>query len=233
MRKVLFLAVLSFAASLSAGPPQDGTYKSTDLGGSVLPGRYSESWTMPGGMLQMGNVINKMSWDGAVLGTQWRMYCPELSNAMLLLDTVDGNGNGQRTYKVWWTGGYCELDGGGPWGGGDPVYICPYDNYVTITTITYQNWEPVTVVSNAQGDGTFQGYSGSCMVFSISNMAEIGNTDSMTKPADFPGFLEPGTCTSGRMFGSWGDVTAITITITGCSVPSDEPSWGAVKSMYE
>ena len=96
---VIFAFVVSVPALALAGPPIDGTYTSTDLGGQVLLGLYSESWEVPDGRLQMGNTSNKASWDGASLGTQWELRCTRIAGPpVLITDTVDANGNGFREW---------------------------------------------------------------------------------------------------------------------------------------
>ena len=63
---IVFLLSLMVAAPVLAGPPADGTYKSTDIGGVMLTGTYSETWV--GGKMSVGNTVNEASWDGSVLG---------------------------------------------------------------------------------------------------------------------------------------------------------------------
>jgi hypothetical protein len=44
--KAVLVVLLSIVVAVPAlaGPPANGTYTSTDIGGTMLPGRYSESW---------------------------------------------------------------------------------------------------------------------------------------------------------------------------------------------
>ena len=105
MKAVLVvLLVLLTAAPVFAGPPANGTYTSTDIGGLMLPGRYSESWYPT--KLTINNTLNEMSWDGATLGTQWHWYCPWVVAApTLLYNSVNGLGNGIKIWRVTYTGG--------------------------------------------------------------------------------------------------------------------------------
>ena len=78
MRKIVVIALLfmfSWAGSVSAGPPRNGTY--TSSAGQLLHGRYSESW-INGGPNQVGNTLHAASWDGVDLGTQWEVLCPSV-----------------------------------------------------------------------------------------------------------------------------------------------------------
>ena len=218
-----------------AAPPQNGIYQSTDLGGTMLTGRYSESWSMPGGWLQQGNTTNKMSWDGATLGTQWWMYCAEIAlPANLIDDTVDGNGNGQRTYNTIYSGGLCVLDGNGPWGdGSEPSYTALYTSYSETNTFSFNNNQVVGVVTSVNLQAAFIGFQDACMSLSISNQEELGNTDIGPLAENYPGFLDPAGCAPTRTTGSWGDSFQFTLIIFGCTVPTEESSWGAIKALYE
>ncbi len=60
----LFVAAL---ASIATAIPVPGTYNSTDLGGSLLPGRGSTSRACLHTCGGVGDVFNVLSWDGAEL----------------------------------------------------------------------------------------------------------------------------------------------------------------------
>ncbi len=141
------LLTLLLAGTSVAGPPLDGNYESTDLGGPVHVGRYTEAWDPGGGALLAGTTLNAESWDGANLGTQWRYWCGSLINdGVLLTDNVDANGNGNRTYIKTFVGGFIWLSGAGPWANGDPDYPGTIDIYVEFETITYDAWIPVAAI---------------------------------------------------------------------------------------
>lgn len=219
-----------------AGPPLVGDYTTTDLGGPVSVGRYSEAWTAGGGALLAGTTLNAESWDGASLGTEWRYWCAtEPAPGVLLVNTVNASGNGNKTYMKTFTGGYIWLSGTGPWANGDPSYPGVIDTYTEFETIQYSNWVPVGAVTNVQATAHFDAYPTSCMAFSVSNGVRVGSTEfGMTKPADYPDLLAAGTCAPGLTEGAWWDMMTMTLSISGngCATPTKSASWGAVKAIY-
>jgi hypothetical protein len=229
----LFLCI-AIAVPAFAGPPANGTYTSTDIGGSMLPGRYSESWFPT--KLSVSNTLNEQSWDGATLGTQWHWYCPWITvPPTLLVNTVNGLGNGNKIWKVTYSGGYCWLDGAGPWAGGDASYTANVTSWNAIVTETYSNFVEVGTVRNHDANATFVGYTPECMNLSVSNIEKFGDTNHGPLPANFPDFWFWNPCadigTAGP--GEWGDVDSITYTIFGCVPLATTPTtWGAVKSKY-
>ena len=233
---VIIFALFLIAPLLAiAGPPADGIYTSTDLGGQVLLGRYSESWEVPGDRLETGNTANKRSWDGASLGTQWELYCTRIAAPpMLITDTVDGNGNGFREWRVVYVAGDLVLDGNGPWGdGSEPSYQANLHAYQEIKTFQYTNHQIVQSISNVSLQAGFKDFDETCVTISILNQEELGTTDTASLPPDYPAFLMPITCDPTRTLGSWGEVDEITLIITGCTVPTKEATWGEIKSLYE
>jgi hypothetical protein len=71
------------------------------------------------------------------------------------------------------------------------------------------------------------------MSFAIGNGSQSGSTDwGDTPPADYPPLLEQGTCDPVAPLGTWWDMHTLTMTIKGCTVPVEETTWGAFKSMY-
>lgn len=230
------VAVSLFAGISVAGPPLDGIYQSADIDplGTVELGRYSESWDIGGGALMTGTTLNAESWDGVNLGLQWRYYCGTMvSDAVLSIDNVNGSGNGNRTYQKTYVGGYIWLSGSGPWANGDPQYTGPIDSYTEFETISYVAWERVAAVTNVQATAHFDGYPQSCMYFAIGNGSEVGNTDDgETMPADYPDLLQQTTCDPVMTMGAWWDMFTLTMTITDCTSPTTETTWGEVKSLY-
>ncbi len=225
--------VMLLAGTSVAGPPLDGVYNSIDMGGPTELGRYTESWDPGGGALMVGTTFNAESWDGSDLGLQWRYFCSTILIApVLLVDNVDGNGNGNRTYMKTFSGGYIWLSGTGPWANGDPDYPGVIDNYTEFETIQYVNWVEVAAVTNVQATAHFDNYPTACMNFAIGNGSLVGSTDlGDLFPGDYPDFLDP-NCTATRSLGAWWDMFTITLTITGCTTPVQESTWGAVKSLY-
>jgi hypothetical protein len=230
----LFVSIIVLVAGTSvAGPPLDGIYQSTDLGGSVYLGRYTESWDPGDGALDVGTVLNAESWDGAALGTQWRYWCGvEIAPALLLTNTVDANGNGNRTYQKMFTGGFIWLDGVGPWANGDPDYPGTIDTYYEFETITYSNWVPVAAVTNVQASAHFDNYPDQCMTFYIGNGSRAATTDlGDPVPPDYPGLLDL-NCDATRTNGAFWNFFTITLAVSGCTTDTQEATWGAVKVLY-
>jgi len=231
---IVFLLVLFAAGTALGNPPINGTYKSVTLGGQMLDGRYSESWSAANGELGVGNTTNNMSWDGATLGTQWWMYCAEIVSANLLFSTVDGAGNGMESWLVVYRNGSMVLDGNGPWGDGSVAsYSATFDSYVEVKELTFVSFGMVSATSNVSLQATFVGYDQTCVNLVVANQAQFGNTDKTPPDPNYPGFLDPNTCAATRTLGSWGVSDDFTLTITGCVIPTAETSWGKVKAMYE
>ncbi len=229
---IVFLLSVMIAVPVLAGPPADGTYKSTDIGGTMLPGRYSESWFPT--KLSVNNTLNEQSWNG-VLGTQWHWYCPWVATpASLQLSTVDANGNGIKVWKVEYAGGFCWLDGMGPWAGGDASYLADVMNWTAIITETYSNFVEVGTVRTHAASAQFQNYPQACMALNIENTEKIGDTDHRPLDAGYPNFWDWTSCSDIGPAGpgEWGTVDSITFTIQGCTVATQQKSWGAVKSIY-
>jgi len=236
--KAVLVVLLSMIVAVPAlaQAPANGTYTSTDIGGTMLPGRYSESWFPT--KLSVNNTLNEQSWDGGTLGVQWWWYCPWVVAApTLVLNTVDGNGNGIKIWRVNYSGGICWLDGtlGVPWYGGDASYTANVTTWTAIVTETYANFVEVGTVRNHNATATFVGYNTECMNLVVSNLEKLGDTDHTPHPAGFPDFWDWTNCsnigTAGP--GEWGDVDSITFTITGCEVVKTETTtWGSVKAMY-
>lgn len=232
---IAFLILLGAGASV-AGPPLDGNYQSTDLGGSVLLGRYTEAWDAGGGALSTGTTLNAESWNpaGPALGTQWRYWCStELAPAVLLVNNVNPTtGNGNRTYMKTFSGGYIWLDGAGPWANGDPNYPGTIDTYSEFETITYSNWVPIAAVTNVQATAHFDLYPEQCMTFYIGNGSRVATTAlGNPVPPNYPGLLDT-NCNATRVEGAFWDFFTITLGITDCTSPVEEKTWGAVKSIY-
>lgn len=221
------------AGSALAGPPMSGSYNSTDIGGLAFVGRYTEGWDAGAGALEPGTTLNAMSWDGMTLGTQWHYWCAtEGAAPVLLTNTVNAQGNGNRTYMKTFVGGYIWLSGTGPWAGGDVDYPGVINNYVEFETITYQNWVPIAAVTNVQATASFDSYPDMCMAFYIGNGNRVATTDlAQPIPANYPPLLDPG-CDATRGEGAAWDFDSITLTIDGCAVSIQESTWGAVKALY-
>ena len=233
MRNAILISILTVvlvagAASVYAGPPVNGTYKSSN--GQFDEGREASSWAAGGGFLSTGGVLHAESWDGAALGGDWKIVCPQVVSVSLIVDLVFG-GNGQRIYQIDYSGGYITLGGvGTPWSGGDPSYTGAIDTYTEIRTVLYSANVKVGSVSDHAVSAHLQGYTQSCMTWAIGNGAWLGETPA-PKPAGYPTFLDP-ACGNTATTGHWGDITDLTLSVTGCAVGTKEATWGNVKSLY-
>jgi hypothetical protein len=234
MKTVLaFLLSLMVAVPVLAGPPMEGTYKSTDLGGTMYTGFYSETWN--GGAMSVGNTINEESWDGATLGTQWRWFCAYVAGPPILLWDGTTGGNGIKIWQVNYTGGAAWLDGAGPWMNvGDPEthYDVVVDTWVATVTETYSGGLEVGTVKTVNATATIVGFAETCIVLALSNLEK--HDDGAVLEAGYPEFKDWSGCTSQGTTGpgEWGEVDDITYSILGCTVRTEETSWGAVKALY-
>lgn len=231
MRNAILISILTVvlvvgAASVYAGPPLNGTYKSTL--GQFDEGREASSWAA--GFLGTGGVLHAESWDGSALGGDWKIVCPQVVSVTLLVDLVFG-GNGQRIYQINYTGGFITLGGvGTPWANGDPSYTGTIDTYIEIRTVLYSGGVKVGSVSDHSVSASLAGYTQSCMTWAIGNGVWLGESPG-AKPAGYPTYLDA-ACNSIAGPGHWGDIRDLTLSVTGCSVSAQEATWGTVKSLY-
>jgi hypothetical protein len=230
-RLLLVLAAILIPSVCLAGAPTTGTYLSTDVGGSMLVGRFSESFVTPAGPGQIGNTIHAQSYDGA-LGTQWSLGCVSIAQAPTMIsDTRDLSGTGLVTYETVYDEGTFFLAGSGPWGDGSEDYTGVIFTFVNTSTHEYIGGQLTQVVSNVVISGIFDGYA-DCMDFIISNSFTVGTTPDAGAPADYPEFMDP-NCGFTPMAGAWGVVPTIRLTIRGdCTVEETEASFGTLKSRW-
>jgi hypothetical protein len=234
MRNAILISILTVvllvgAASVYAGPPINGTYKSTL--GQFDEGREASSWAAGGGFLSTGGILHAESWDGVGLGADWKIVCPQVVSVVLIVDLVNGAGNGQRIYQIDYSGGYITLGGPGtPWNGGDPSYTGLIDTYTEIRTVQYVSNVKVGSVSDHAVSAHLQGYTQSCMTWGIGNGAWLGESPA-AKPAGYPAYLDS-SCNPAALSGHWGSITDLTLSITGCAVGTENATWGKVKSLY-
>jgi hypothetical protein len=233
--KAVLVVLLSIMVAVPAiaGAPANGTYTSTDIGGTMLPGRYSESWYPT--KLSVDNTLNEQSWNGA-LGTQWWWYCPWIdAPPTLVFNNVNGAGNGIKIWYATYTGGYCWIDGAGPWAGGDASYLANINTWSATITETYVAFQEVGTVRNHDATATFVTYP-DCMSLSTTNAHKLGDTvKTGPLPADYPSFWNWIGCFDQGPVGpgEWGDIEGITFTIDGCqTVKTEQSTWGGVKAMY-
>lgn len=224
---ILAAAIAMGAASAYAGPPANGTYKSSS--GQFDEGREASSWPGANSFLSVGNVLHAESWDGATLGGDWKVVCPVVIDVSLIFDLVFA-GTGQRAYLITYAGGYVELGGAGPWAGGDAFYTGVIDTYYEVRTLQYAASVLVGSVSDHSVSAHLQGYTASCVTWGIGNGNLLGNSPA-SKPAGYPDYRDA-NCNPGPTNGHWGDFRDLTVTVQGCAVSTQSSSWGAVKSLY-
>lgn len=229
----LFLACALIGSAALAGPPLEGVYTSSDLGGPLQVGRYMETFLASGGALLAGTTLHAQSWDGMDLGLQWSYQCGVMvSDPVLIVDMVGATGTGSRTYMKSFVGGTIWLSGTGPWGNGETEYAGPILDYVEYETIQYVNWVRTHAVSNVSATAQIEGFSESCVAFSVGNGVEMGSTDFGDPiPTDYPVMLDE-NCDPTVALGSWWDLMTISMYIDDCVVSSDPTTWDTIKSFY-
>jgi hypothetical protein len=234
MKHLLLLLTCVCLVALTTAPaaadPVAGTYYSTDLGGSLLIGRYTNSRTSAALSGGVGDVFLAQSWDGTTLGTQWDLRCAYAPSAYVTVDHRTG-GVGGVDYTRTYTGGTFFF-AAGPWGSGTGVL----GTSQVQTTVQYINIggvsTPMSFRDNIHTTGTFAG--GVCaLTFFQSNGYNGGDTawpSTPSKPAGYPVFLDA-SCGSGGLYGSWGNINKVTFMIQ-CSTPTKPSTWGAVRKLY-
>jgi hypothetical protein len=231
LRTLLGAAVLALlaAGSALAAQPLPGTYHSTDLGGAVLLGRGTQSWDAPLNASQgLLDVFNSMSWNGAVLGTQWTFSCGVQNGAQTVQDNRVA-GTGSVVFTNIFNGGVFWLSKNGPWGDGVNDLTGTVDVTQSIVTLIYVNGVPVQARLNIDSSGMFEG--GVCALrFVVANGIGGGDTDLLPKPPGYPDFQDT-NCNPSRVFGSWGDISQVSMLID-CPVPVRQSTWGVIKTLY-
>jgi hypothetical protein len=231
MRK-LFIALLGSSMlliafpALAVCPEAIGEWSSPE---TMLCGRASEAYCPPNtGAGQPGNMQNAMSYDMGTgqLGTQWKVWgmtlatvqgpFPAGANAVTYISTYDGG-------QYWLDGNYLATMGG--WGNGVDLTGSVYD-YVVVTTVTLDEFgNPLGKTSNVTFNADFDDCPelNNCVIeYAIGNSTDVGEGTGI--PSDYPPFL-CGTA------GEWFDVCGIRMSFN-CAVPSEEATWGALKSDY-
>jgi hypothetical protein len=235
MKKVNILIVacigLLAGPSLAACPDVIGVWSSNpelDPDFALLNGRYSEAWCSGVGMLEPGNTINAMSWDGAALQTEWRLWDMAINPAgtVLVFDGVSG-GNGVRIYQTAYDGGLFWLGADGEWTIGAVELEGFLIDFLVVSTVYYVGGEVTAIVNNISFNGVFTDCGNDCVIeFAIANAARVWNSaDGGAMPASYPAFLCGAT--TGELFST----SDITIGID-CAVAVEGQSWSAVKDIF-
>jgi len=231
---VLATALVTVSATVFAGAPVNGTYKSTDL--DFDEGTAASSWPGAANFLGGGNTLYAQSFAGGVFTGDWLISCPTVT-AVIPTGGVLIGGTGNLDYMIVYAGGYAQLGGPGtPWDGGDPSYTGSLDTFVEFRTVQYVSNVIKGSVSDFTVSAHLQGYPATCMTWAIANGVLRGGTGFVApllsvKPADYPDYHNAACAVAGAT-GHFDDVRDITLSIAGCPVATTPATWGAVKSIY-
>ncbi len=229
LRVLSVCSMLILLASAAFGEcttkPKDGIYATS--AGTILSGRSSEAWCSGEGPGRPGNTENAMSWDGANLGAQWKIYGMASSGAVETARYFDAYGNGWIDYTTNYAGGSFWLSSTGAWGDGSTDYSGAVTYFNVGARVTYYGWSPVGVTSNILMSGSFNDCAGCAIQYSIDNAMLIWQTGYPTAmPADYPPFLC--SATAGELY----DVCCIIMKVYCTPVSTDQSTWGSIKSLY-
>lgn len=223
---MIIVAGASYAAC--PGAPKDGIYTTTN--GTILSGRASESWCSGVGPGRPGNTENAMSWDGASLGSQWKVWgmAIDQNGAVETGRYFDGSGTGWVDYATNYSGGQFWLSGNHIWGNGSTDFAGSITYYNVGARVTFVGWQPVGVTSNIILTGVFDACPNCHIEYAISNALLIWQTGYPTAmPADYPPFLC--SATSGELFSACCIVAKIHCT----PISTESSTWGGVKALYQ
>jgi len=224
------MSLIAMGTGASAGcphSPKDGVYSTTN--GTLLSGRASEAWCSGIGPGQPGNTESAMSWDGANLGAQWRVWGMSIdaSGAIETARHFDASGNGWIDYNTTYSGGQFWLSGSHIWGDGTTDYTGALTYYNVGARVTYVRAQAVGVTSNIYLTGAFDNCPNCSIEYAISNAILVWQTGyPASMPADYPALLCGAT--SGELFNACCIVAKIF-----CNPISTTPStWGEIKTLY-
>jgi hypothetical protein len=220
---VLVLAMPALAACPNA--PKDGIY--TTSNGTILGGRASEAWCTGAGPGRAGNTESAMSWDGANLGAQWKVFGMTSEGAVETARYFDAHGNGWIDYATNYTGGNFWLSGAGNWGNGAADYSGAVTYFNVGARVTYVGGSPVGVTSNILLTGVFDDCPNCSIEYAISNAILVWQTGYPTAmPANYPPFQC--NASSGELF----DACCIVAKIHCTPISTSPSTWGGIKSLY-
>jgi hypothetical protein len=201
--------------------PNPGVYETT--AGTINPGRVSESWcTLPSPGVP-GNTQNAMSWDGANLGAQWKVWGMAINPAgpQIAGQNMVG-GNGWIAYSTDYVGGQFWLSKSHAWSDGVNDLTGQVFNYNVYSRVTYVGGVPVAVYSTAYFTGVFDNCALCTLEYVISNVAQVWPAQTVY----YPPFL------CGATAGEYYDVCCIKASVY-CPVGNEESTWGTIKSLYK
>ncbi|MBU2501699.1 hypothetical protein KJ682_10265 [bacterium] len=230
---VLLLLLISTLAAAQC-PNLNGAWATYN--GTMLGGRASEAWCgVDGAPLQPGmpgNTQNAMSWNGSALGTEWKAFgmAIDANGATLIDDSLDGFGNGSRTYSTDYVGGEFWMTKNNTWSDGVADLSGQLTSYQVVATITFFGGVPVGLTSNITFSGTFDNcpqLNGCEIRFSIANAMKVWDSGmASSMPADYPAFL------CGANGGELFDICCALVDVN-CIVDNESASWGTLKAMFK
>jgi hypothetical protein len=224
---LLLILAASYVGAASSNPPKDGVYSTSN--GTLLGGRASEAWCSGAGPGQAGNTENAMSWDGANLGAQWKVWdmAIDASGAVETARHLDSQGTGWIDYATNYTGGRFWLSGDNGWGDGSTDYTGALTYYNVGARVNYVAGQPVGVTSNIFLTGVFDGCPSCSVEYAISNALLVWRTGySTAMPASYPPFQC--NASSGELFDA-----CCTVAKIHCTPISTNPStWGGIKTLF-
>lgn len=191
---VPFLALICIVGSgmVASAAPIVGIYTSTDLGGAIVNGRWSEGF-VGGAPGQFGNTMHAASWDGTLLASQWELADPAISAAPILIQDTRVGGTGSVTWYTEYAGGQLTLTDQGPWwnaADGAGQYAVDLDTYGHRTTHEHLDGQWITATTVVRLGGDVVGHDGYRLSFMVAGAAIQGAGD--TLPADYPAWLPAG-----------------------------------------
>jgi len=132
----LLLAAYAWCDCIEGHWPVVGVYQTTN--GTILAGRASEAWCTDPSPGIPGNTENAMSWDGATLGAQWKVWGQAIDSTgpVLVYSNVDEYGNGYNDYVTNYVGGQFWLSKNHIWGDGTTDYTGTLTSYNVSARVT-------------------------------------------------------------------------------------------------
>lgn len=193
---MLGVAVL-ISSVVTAGPVQ-GIFLSTELGGSIIDGRWSEAWS--GGQEgALGSTISAASWNGTTLGTMWEISGPAIDSPATLVSAYTEYGLNVEKWYTTYSGGGLQLKNTGPWwntGDAGTEYDLTVTSYSHDTTKYYSGTSLISFTTNVHMTATFDDFAGYSVDFILAVAVPTGFGASV--PADYPPFAINTTA------GAWG-----------------------------
>jgi len=222
----LFFASYAWCDCVRGHWPIEGIYQTTN--GTILSGRASEAWCTVASPGVPGNTENAMSWNGATLGTQWKVWgqAIDATGAVLVGSHVDQYGNGYNDYVTSYVGGQFWLSKNHLWGDGTTDYTGTLTSYNVSARVTLFGGQIVGVTSNVHFTGVFDGCPNCKLDYVITNAMLAWMPGWGIQPGNYPPLL------CGATLGELYDVCCIRAQISCTPVPVEESTWGTIKVLY-